>query len=73
MAVTVALCELETVTAVAVKVAVLAPAATVTDAGTVKALLFDETLTTVPPLGAARDSVTVHVDVDPEVIAAGVH
>jgi len=72
LAVTVALCELETVTAVAVKVAVLAPAATVTDAGTVKALLFDETLTTVP-LGAARDSVTVHVDVDPEVIAAGVH
>jgi hypothetical protein len=68
----VALCELEMVVAVAAKVAVLAPAATVTDAGTVKALLLPERLTTVPPL-AGSDSVTVHVDVDPEASAAGVH
>ena len=69
----VALCELEMVLAVAEKVAALAPVATVTDAGTVKTLLLSERLTTVPPLGAARDNVTVHVDVDPEVSAAGVH
>jgi len=69
----VALCELEMVVAVTVKVAALAPVATVTDAGTVKALLLSERLTNAPPLGAAMDSVTVHMDVDPEVSAAGVH
>jgi hypothetical protein len=67
----VALCELERVVAVAIKVAVLAPVATVTDAGTVKAPLLSERLTTAPPL--AMDRVTVHVDADPEVSAAGAH
>ena len=59
--------------AVAWKVAVAAPAATVTDDGTVKALLLSEIATTVPPLGAARDNVTVQVEETPDVKAAGAH
>ena len=74
VAVTVALWELEIVAAVAWKLAVVEPAPTVTDAGTVKpdVLLFDR-VTTVPPLGAAMDSVTVQVEADPDVSVAGVH
>lgn len=49
--------------AVAVAVAVVAPAATVTDAGTVSAVLLLESDTTAPPAGAAPDNVTVHVEV----------
>ena len=51
-----------TAAAVAVKVAVVAPAGTSTEAGTVKAevrLLVSETV--VPALGAALETVTVHV------------
>ena len=70
---TVALWELEIVFAVALKVAVVAPAATVTDVGTVKLVLLSERLTTVPPLGAARDSVTVQLDDDPDASVAGAH
>ena len=69
----VAVCELEIVDAVAWKVAVVAPAATVTDPGTVIALLLSERLTTVPPLGAASDSVTVHVDAELGPKLVGVH
>jgi len=45
---------------VAVKVAVVAPAATVTDAGTVSRALLSDTVTVVAAVGAF-DSVTVHV------------
>ena len=47
--------------AVAVKPAELAPAATVTDAGTVRFVLFDERVTAAPPEGAALFRVTVQL------------
>lgn len=49
--------------ALAEKLAVVAPAATVTEAGTVTAALLLDRLTTVPPLGAAGLTVTVHESV----------
>ena len=61
------------VPALAVKVAVAAPAATVTDAGTVNVLLLEERLTTVPPLGAASDRVTVQVEDEADSRVAGLH
>jgi hypothetical protein len=60
---------------VALKPAVVAPAATVTEAGTVRiALLLDSvTVTAAPPVGAALDRVTVQalVALDPRL--AGAH
>ena len=47
--------------AVALKVAVVAPAATVTDAGTVSEALMLPSVTAAPPAGAVWASVTVHV------------
>jgi hypothetical protein len=47
--------------AVALKVAVVAPAATVTDAGTVSEVLLLPSVTLDPPVGAVCVSVTVHV------------
>jgi hypothetical protein len=47
--------------AVAVKLAAVAPAATVTEAGVVSRVLLSEMVTTVPPLGAAALSVTVQM------------
>jgi hypothetical protein len=48
---------------VAVKAAVVAPAATVTDAGTWAAAVFElVSVTTVPPIGAGLSRVTVPVD-----------
>jgi hypothetical protein len=47
--------------AVALKVAVLAPAAIVTDAGTVSKALLLASVTVDPPVGAALLRVTVHV------------
>ena len=47
--------------AVALNVAVAAPEPTVTDAGTVNAVLVSVTVTAAPPLGAALFSVTVQV------------
>lgn len=52
--------------AVAVNVAVVALAATVTEAGVVRAVLLSEIVTTEPPDGAAADNVTVQVVVAPE-------
>ena len=49
------------VAAVALKVAEVEPAATVTDAGVVSSALLSDTVTEVPPVGAALVSVTVHV------------
>ena len=48
------------VPAVAVKVALVLPEATVTDAGTLRELLLLESETAAPPLGAACDNVAVH-------------
>jgi hypothetical protein len=61
VAVTIALWLLETVVVVALKVAVIAPDATVIDAGTVKAALLSEIAIVPPPVGAALLSVTVQV------------
>jgi hypothetical protein len=73
VAVTVALWELEMVAAVAWKVAVVAPAAIVTEVGTDKRALLSDRLTATPPLGAAMDNVTVQLDTDPDARVAGVH
>jgi hypothetical protein len=58
-----AVCELVTDETVAEKLALLAPAATVTVAGTVTAELLLDRLTANPPLAATAFSVTVHVSV----------
>jgi hypothetical protein len=53
-----------------VNVAVVAPAGTVTDAGTVPIVVeLDANVTTAPPVGAARVSVTVPVTATPPVAA----
>jgi hypothetical protein len=72
-AVTVAAWLEVTVPAVAVKLALVPLAGTVTDVGMVKALPFFERLTTVPPLGDAIESVTLQVVACPEVTVAGAH
>jgi len=56
---------------VTVKVAVVAPAATVTLAGTVAAALLLDKLTDRPPVGAALPKVTVPVEEVPPVTAVG--
>ena len=53
------------------KVALVEPAATVTDAGTVNAVELLESETTSPPVGAACESVTVQVDCVPELRDVG--
>ena len=54
-----------------VNVALLAPAATVTVAGTVAVDVLLERETTAPPMGAGPLSVTVPVEGDPPVTLAG--
>jgi hypothetical protein len=51
-------------TVVALKVAEVAPAATVTDAGTVRVALVLVRVTAAPPVGAAWERVTVQVLVE---------
>ena len=63
----------DTALAVAVKLAVVAPAGTVTEAGTARAELLSERLTVVPPLGAACDKVTVQLIFPGGVNEVGVH
>jgi hypothetical protein len=63
LAVKVTVCAVLTEETVAVKLALLAPAATVTEAGTVTAVLLLARLTVNPPLGAAAFSVTVQLSV----------
>lgn len=60
-----------TATVVAVKVAVVAPAATVTVAGTLTVELFEESDTLWPPAGAAALSVTVPVELVPPTTVVG--
>jgi len=55
-----------------VKVAVVAPAATVTDAGTTASEVAADRETETPPVGAARLRVTVPVTELPPTIAVGV-
>ena len=62
-----------TAPAVALKVAVEAPAKTVTEAGVVIAELLSETVTIAPPAGAACASVTVQVEMAPGAIVPGAH
>lgn len=63
MAVTLALWSLGIVVVVALKVPVVAPAATVTDAGTVGVELLSLFVTVAPPADAAAVKVTVQVEV----------
>jgi len=72
VAVTVVLWSLVIVPAVTVNVAVVAFAATVTDVGVVKSELLSESVTTVPPVGAAELNITVHVLVPLELSVVGV-
>ena len=65
VAVIVKLVFAETTFVVTVKVAIFAPAATVTETGSVAFVLLDFKLTTVPPAGAIPLRVTVPVDVAP--------
>jgi len=62
---------LEMVPAVAVKVALEEPAATVTEAGTVRAATLLESDTAAPPDAAAADNATVQVEVAPVARLAG--
>ena len=73
VAVTVADPSLLIVPAVAVKVAVVAPAATATEAGTVSNPLLLDSVMLAPPAGAAEDTVTVHVELLPVARAVGLH
>jgi hypothetical protein len=73
VAVIVAVWLAPTVPAVAVKVAVVAPLATVSEAGTDRAALLSESVTAAPPDAAACDKVTVQVEVPPDVTVAGAH
>jgi hypothetical protein len=71
-AVTTAVCALATAPALAVKLAMRAPAATVTDPGTVSAAVLLDSANVNPPEPAGLDSVTIHVEASPEVRLAGV-
>ena len=51
----------------------VAPTVTVTEAGTVRAALFEESPTDAPPFDAAEFSVTVQLEVAPEVTELGEH
>lgn len=60
-----------TVAVVTENVAVVDPAATATFAGTVATPLLLDSVTTIPPAGAALDSVTLPVDAVPPVTLVG--
>lgn len=60
-----------TVPAVTVKLPVVTPAPNATDAGVVSAELLSDSVALNPPAGAAPDSVTVQVEVPPDIKLAG--
>ncbi|HUI77444.1 MAG TPA: hypothetical protein VLY24_05995 [Bryobacteraceae bacterium] len=70
-AVTVAVRPVDIVPAVAVKLALLLPAATVTDAGTVKLVEFELRVTVAPPVPAGLLKLTVQVEDPAELNDAG--
>ena len=70
-AVTVAVWLVDGVPAVAVKLALVTPATTVAEAGTVKAALSEERVTSRPDPDAGLFSVTVHIEVVPAGTVAG--
>ncbi len=55
------------------KFAVVAPPVTVTETGTVRAALFEETPTEAPPVSAAEDNVTVQMLPEPDATELGEH
>ena len=63
--------EMVTALVLTVKVALLAPARTVTLEGTLAATLLLESITCAPPVGAGPLSVTVPVDCTPPVTLVG--
>ena len=73
MAVTTAVWLVVIVPAVAVKFADVAPEDKVTDPGTVNAVTLLDSVTEIPPVPAACDSVTVQVDVPFEFKLVGLH
>ena len=73
-AVMVAVCVVVDVAAVAEKLPVVAPAATVTEAGTENAEVLELVRETIePPVGAAELSVTVQAAVPPGLTVTGLH
>jgi hypothetical protein len=54
-------------------VAVVLPAANTTEAGTVRAGLLADSVTVAPPLGAADETATVQVELEPETTLVGAH
>ena len=70
---TVAFVSVEIVPAGAVKVLLVAPAATVTDPGTDRAPVLLESETAAPPVPATLESVTVQVELPAVARLAGVH
>jgi hypothetical protein len=72
VAVSVALCVLVMVPAVALNVVEVDAAGTVTEVGAVSRVLLSDSVTTVPPVGAAELMVTVQVLATPEVNVVGV-
>jgi hypothetical protein len=72
VAVTTAVASAVTALTVAANVAVVEPAATVTDAGSETEALLSERFTAVPPVGAATDKVTVQLDVPAALKEVGV-
>ena len=73
MAVTVAVWLLRMVPAVAVKVVLVDPEATVTDAGTVSEVVLLDKVTAAPPVPAAFDRVTVQLALPFELSEVGLH
>ncbi len=57
----------------ALNVAVVAPAGTAIEAGTVSAWLFAESVTVAPPLEVGDETVTMQVELAPEATLVGVH
>lgn len=73
LAVRVAVCAVDTAATVALNVALVAPAAIVTEVGTATAALLLARLTAKPPAGAAAFVVTVHASVADPVMDEFVH